>query len=357
MVKNHKDKKLSWREFELVGAAGLSVAALTIVIFVATSLDKYLIGTAQYASVMAAVLVDMANNDRNVNNVSTLTLNPLLVAAAQAKANDMAAKSYFAHISPEGVDPWHWFEEAGYRYKYAGENLAVDFSDSTDVNNAWMNSRTHRENILDPHFTEIGIAVAQGFYEGRSTTFVVQEFGLPAEASAKAGAPTHEITPQNPAEPALATTATGTVVLGASTQPADQLAPAPLTGKEVSQKDVLAASPSPATVLDSTAGQPQSAQSGVQSAPAPRYASFWAHMFGSPRSLLQYAYYFVALLLAAIFALATGLELRWHHRGKAIAAGALFVLMGTLFATADNFIFTRPTVDPSAITASAAEAF
>jgi hypothetical protein len=355
MVKHHKDKKLSWREFELVGAAGLSVAALTIVIFVATSLDKYLIGTAEYASVMAAVLVDMANNDRNVNNVSTLTLNPLLVAAAQAKANDMAAKSYFAHVSPEGVSPWHWFEEAGYRYKYAGENLAVDFSDSTDVNTAWMKSPTHRENLLDPHFTEIGIAIAEGFYDGHPTTFVVQEFGAPSSESL-ARAPTQEIVPENPTQPALVTIATGTAVLGASSQPADLQAPAPISGKkQITQKETPATTSSAAVP---GAVQPQSAQPEVLPAgPAPRYASFLAHIFGSPRSLLQYAYLSLALLLAAIFALATGLELRWHHRGKAIAAGALFVLMCTLFATAENFIFTQPTVDPGAITASVAEAF
>ena len=349
------------RQIEFVGMTALSISALIVTIFLATSLDRYLIGTSQYAAVMAAVLVDMANNDRVVNNVSTLTLNPVLVAAAQAKANDMAAKSYFAHISPEGISPWHWFEEVGYSFKYAGENLAVDFSDSTDVNTAWMNSRSHRENLLDPHFTEIGVAIAEGFYEGHPTTFVVQEFGMPS-GMALSLAPTQEITPLNPAEPALATTDTGSVVLGENTQQAELQSPASFAGKKEEQKGtpLATSSSTPASVLGSSEMQSESSKVpsvSVDANGAPRYASFWAHIFGSPRSLLQYAYYVVALILAVLFALATGLEWHWHHRGKAIAAGALFVLMCGLFATADNFIFTQPTVDPGAITASAAEAF
>ena len=65
--------------------------------------------------------------------------------------------------------------------------MAVDFSDSADVERAWMNSATHRENLLDPHFTEIGIALAQGTYQGRATTFVVQMFGAPTSKKAEVG--------------------------------------------------------------------------------------------------------------------------------------------------------------------------
>lgn len=95
----------------------------------------------------------------------------------------MAEKSYFAHTSSDGVTPWHWFQEVDYPYLYAGENLAIHFTDSEDVIDAWMNSPTHRANILNTRFTEMGIATAQGSYQGRATIFVVQLFGTPLETS------------------------------------------------------------------------------------------------------------------------------------------------------------------------------
>jgi hypothetical protein len=108
----------------------------------------------------------------------------LLTVAAQDKANDEATKGYFAHTSPQGLTPWYWFQQVGYNFDYAGENLAVNFSDSEDVTTAWMNSPEHRANILNTDFTQIGIAAAQGVYEGEPTTFVVEEFGTPAPAAA-----------------------------------------------------------------------------------------------------------------------------------------------------------------------------
>src|SRR4029079_16600268 len=124
-------------------------------------LQRFALRSPETAAVISAVLVDLANGDRAQHGYGTLTLNSTHVAAAQAKANDMAAKGYFAHVSPDGTDPWHWFKEAGYQFDYAGENLAVNFVDSGDVNDAWMNSPTHRDNILNPHYTEIGIATAE----------------------------------------------------------------------------------------------------------------------------------------------------------------------------------------------------
>jgi len=88
----------------------------------------------------------------------------------------MAANSYFAHTSPSGVTPWDWFEKVGYQFSYAGENLAVDFSNSQDVTNAWMNSPEHRSNIMNSNFTQIGMATAQGTLNGQPATFVAEEF-------------------------------------------------------------------------------------------------------------------------------------------------------------------------------------
>jgi Cysteine-rich secretory protein family len=142
-------------------------------------------------------LTDGTNAARTDGHMPALSVSPLLQAAAQGKANDMVASDYFAHTSPAGITPWYWFVNIGYHFSYAGENLAVNFSESQDVTAAWLASAEHRANILDPHFTEIGIAVAQGNFEGRPATYVVEFFGTPA-----AVAPAPAVAANAPAHPA-----------------------------------------------------------------------------------------------------------------------------------------------------------
>lgn len=117
----------------------------------------------------------------------------LLTQAAQAKAEDMAARGYFSHTGPDGEEPWVWIELAGYAYQYAGENLAVRFEDSKDIVDAWMDSPGHRANIVKPHYTNIGVGIAEGEYQGAPATFVVQYFAAPASGPApRAEAPSEE---------------------------------------------------------------------------------------------------------------------------------------------------------------------
>ena len=132
------------------------------------------------AAVLPGVLDDLTNQNRQSQNLSPLVVSPTLNNVAEMKVKDMAKFGYFAHTSPDGKEPWYWFNLAGYKYEYAGENLAVDFNDSTDVALAWMNSPTHKANILKNSYTEVGTAVATGTYQGNSTIFVAQEFGRPA---------------------------------------------------------------------------------------------------------------------------------------------------------------------------------
>jgi len=131
----------------------------------------------QTAAVVTATLLSLTNEKRAGDNLYGLTESAVLTAAAQAKANDMAARGYFSHTGPEGRQFWHWIRDAGYSYQYAGENLAIHFSDSEDVVDAWLNSPSHRSNIYNAKFKEIGIATATGTYKGRTTTFIVQMFG------------------------------------------------------------------------------------------------------------------------------------------------------------------------------------
>lgn len=134
-----------------------------------------------FASILQNVLVSETNGSRQSEDLLPLKENPLLDAAAKMKAEDMASKGYFAHVSPEGLAPWYWLKQVGYSYTYAGENLAINFSDSEDVIKAWLNSPAHRDNLLSQHFTEIGIETARGTYEGRDTIFIVQVFGAPTQ--------------------------------------------------------------------------------------------------------------------------------------------------------------------------------
>jgi hypothetical protein len=164
-----------FREFSIV-----SIFIIVIVLFsVSLGTKLYIDKTDMTATVLPAVLVDLTNNVRESSGVVTLARNSVLDKAAEMKANDMANNEYFAHTSPAGITPWHWFSKANYSFSYAGENLAIDFTESVDVENAWLNSPTHKANILNSKFTEIGIATAEGYYNGHLTTYVVQMFGKP----------------------------------------------------------------------------------------------------------------------------------------------------------------------------------
>lgn len=165
---------------------GVAVLLAITLLFGLLSLGGTLIVTRTnlVAAIQAAFLVDLTNETRADEGLHALRTNPLLIQAAQAKANDMAAKSYFSHTSPNGDKPWNFISATGYQFTYAGENLAINFIDSEKVHEAWLRSTTHKKNILHDKFTEIGIASARGSYNGRPAVFVVQMFGRPQVATA-----------------------------------------------------------------------------------------------------------------------------------------------------------------------------
>ena len=161
--------------------AGLLLLLLLVIEIPYLASSLFLLPQSDYfAAVLAAVLVDQTNVKRAEDKLTTLSVSQKLVLAAQMKADDMAAKGYFSHNTPDGKTPWFWFEKAGYNYAAAGENLAVNFTDSKDVTEAWMRSPTHRANIMSGNYTETGIATAHGVYKGKNAIFVVQEFGRPS---------------------------------------------------------------------------------------------------------------------------------------------------------------------------------
>lgn len=132
------------------------------------------------ASITSDQLLNDTNNQRVESKLPTLKLNSQLSQAAYLKANDMFQSQYWAHISPSGVTPWHWFNAAGYNYDYAGENLAKNFTTADAATTAWMASTEHRANILGAHYTDVGFAVVTGVLQGQNTVLIVALFGDPA---------------------------------------------------------------------------------------------------------------------------------------------------------------------------------
>lgn len=143
-----------------------------------------------YATDMStSVLYSLTNQERASAGIGALAVNSALAAAAQNKAQAMFAKDYWAHVSPDGVQPWTFITNAGYSYSAAGENLAKDFDTSGGVMTGWMNSGEHKGNILNPAYKDVGIAVMNGTLLGSTTTLVVAMYGAPVASVAPAAAP------------------------------------------------------------------------------------------------------------------------------------------------------------------------
>lgn len=128
----------------------------------------------------ATDLINLTNDERIKNQLSPLSTNALLIQAAQTKALDLRVNNYFDHYRPtDSKTPWDFIDETGYRWRVAGENLARGFENNDQIVQAWMNSASHRANILNPKYTEIGIATVESTKDGLPIVIAVQLFGAP----------------------------------------------------------------------------------------------------------------------------------------------------------------------------------
>lgn len=281
------------------------------------------------AAVLPEVLVDLANEDRSEAGVPPLRMNEKLQRAAQMKADHMAQHGYFAHFSPTGESPWKWIREAGYNYRYAGENLAVNFSDSQDVERAWMNSPKHRENILEHNFTEVGIAIARGEYKGQETVFVVQMFGRPYRAAASGESSSDRRMAQ------AEDTQNGEV---AGEQQSSQ-------EKGEREESFIATEGSTTTSSEPTSDATSvpvvgATDNNVQGT----YASFFEHLAAQPSTLLDTIYMTLAVLIALALAGLTVVECRRHHLKHAFYGVSLLVLMMVFTYLSRVLLFPNPLV-------------
>ncbi len=128
-------------------------------------------------------LYQLTNQEREKNNLPPLALNDCLSQAAHKKAEDMFSKNYWAHFSPTGTTPWDFMIDIGCKYEYAGENLAKNFMFSDGVVTAWMNSQSHKENIINKNYSQVGYAIVNGVLNGEETTLVVQLFDKPINST------------------------------------------------------------------------------------------------------------------------------------------------------------------------------
>lgn len=110
-----------------------------------------------------------------------LALDPRLDAAAQRHADDMLARSYFAHADPDGRTVRERAHAAGFDWVAVGENIAEGQQTVNEVVDSWMRSAGHRENILDRRYTRTGVGLALGrdSKTGEYRILWVQTFGLP----------------------------------------------------------------------------------------------------------------------------------------------------------------------------------
>ena len=157
-------------------------------------------------------IISLTNAERQSRGLAPLKLNSDLSQAAQAKAGDMFARDYWAHVSPVGTQPWYFITQAGYTYRYAAENLARDFSDPASIVAAWVTSPSHRENLFSSKYQDIGVAVVDGKLGGRETTLVVQMFGTPLTSQpVVGGAASFTVQAEEPASPSVALAEAGPV--------------------------------------------------------------------------------------------------------------------------------------------------
>lgn len=160
-TKNHQSKKYP-QHFSKV-----YWPYLPLIILVITGLwlghpnvEKSQRGVLAYATdVNSSALLAETNHARQGQHKPNLTQNSLLDKAATAKAQDMVARNYWSHLTPDGKTPWSFIDIYGYKYQKAGENLAYGFAGSDEVVKGWLNSPAHKANLLDGDYRDVGFGI------------------------------------------------------------------------------------------------------------------------------------------------------------------------------------------------------
>ncbi len=223
---NYHPHILSHRFLALVSILVVSIKVASISFVVLSPAN-----TTLASAITNETIVSLANDARVEGGLAELTTSSLLSKAAQNKANDMLARQYFSHNTPDGATPWSFIKAVGYSYTTAGENLAIDYNCAECVQEAWMKSPGHRANIMNKNFTQIGIGIAQGTYDNHQTIIVVQMFGTPLNAPVTTKDTPTKVEPAPAPKPVtqVVPTSVPAPTQTVAQQPATQAAPAPTT--------------------------------------------------------------------------------------------------------------------------------
>lgn len=127
-------------------------------------------------SSQAKEVLNLVNQERKKQGLTSLTLSSKLTSVANTKSKDMADNNYFDHNSPTYGSPFEMLQHFGITYSYAGENIAAGQKTAQQVMNSWMNSSGHRANILNKNYTQLGVGYANG---GSYGVYWTQEFIKP----------------------------------------------------------------------------------------------------------------------------------------------------------------------------------
>lgn len=191
-VSKHSFEKVYWPYIPLLILASLVLALSAQNGVLKTSMKNPLASFNKVLSYATNLnqqqLLDSTNDARKSSKQQPLHLNPLLSQAAQAKANDMALRNYWSHNTPNGNPPWVFVSAVNYKYDKLGENLAAGFTDASTTIDGWMASPSHKENMLDSAYSEVGFGFANNpDYTSTGTggpmTIVVAYYGKPTAAS------------------------------------------------------------------------------------------------------------------------------------------------------------------------------
>lgn len=231
---------------------------VTVGLFFGNSPNTTRSGVLAYATEMSSSqLLSSTNAQRTAVGAGSLAINSALTSAAQTKANDMAARNYWSHNTPDGQAPWYFINNAGYKYLKAGENLAYGFSTSADTITGWMNSPAHKDNMLDTSYTEVGFGFVDSpdYNSNGQETIVVAMYGQPQVAAATTTAPAKPAaTPATPT-PAAQTPAPSSAAEAAPTSSGTEAAtaggaaaPAPSSKEPVTTETAIAREPTTQSV-------------------------------------------------------------------------------------------------------------
>ena len=177
---NHKPKLLRTQSLTLIVVI-LALLKVTIALYI----FYFTAYQAKMSEDMTAQILALVNRDRTAQNLKPLSLNTVLNSSALSKANNMVANNYFAHYSPDGKKPWDFIDRNSYAYLFVGENLAMNFTSAESAHQALMLSPSHKENIMNDKYLDIGLAVVSGEIAGKNTNVLVELFAVKAEIPVK----------------------------------------------------------------------------------------------------------------------------------------------------------------------------